>query len=59
MSEAEFEGELQRLVGNQCIGLGVVPGYDIAMVFFTGDITMYIKVESGRLEIEVDAPRLQ
>lgn len=59
MTEDEaLECDIQRLVGHQVIGLGIVPDYDVAMIYFTGDITAYIRCIDGKLEIEVDAPAL-
>lgn len=55
----ELEGDLNRLVDQQCIGASLVPDYGIAIIHFTGEVTLYIRVERGGIKLEVDAPCLQ
>lgn len=55
----ELTGDLNRIVGMQCISAGLVPDYNVAMVCFTGEVTLYISLVDGKLNVEVDAPCLQ
>lgn len=55
----ELEGDLNRLVWQQCISCALIPDYDAMMICFTGDVTLYIRVERGGIKLEVDAPCLQ
>lgn len=59
MDETDITGDLNRLVGNSVVGMGVVPEHGVALIFFSGEITLYIKTEKGELKLEVDAPSLQ
>ena len=54
----ELIGDLNRIVGMQCVSAGLVPDYNVAMICFTGDTTLYIRVENGTITLEVDAPCL-
>ena len=59
MEESDIPADLTRLAGNTVIGLGVVPEYDVMMIFFTSELTLYIKLENGELKLDMDAPCLQ
>lgn len=62
MNEDELEEigqSLQRVVGNEVVGLGFVPDCSVLMLILAHDVTAYIRVENGALVVEVDAPTIQ
>lgn len=62
MNEDELEEMaegLQRIVGNEVVGLGFVPDCSVLMLILAHDVTAYVRVENGALRIEIDAPTIQ